>query len=187
MDEKSKVLKSARGAMEKTVEALVHEMQRLRTGRASLAILDGITVDCYGSRMPLNQVATLAVPESRVITIQPWDSSLVQAIEKAILSSDLGITPSNDGRLIRITIPPLNEERRRELVKVAKKYVEEGRVSIRNTRREANDSLKKLEKEKVLTQDDLKKAQHEVQELTDRFIARLDEILAQKEKEIMEV
>lgn len=171
----------------KALEALAHELSGLRTGRASTAILDGIKVDFYGTPTPIKQIATLAVPESRTITIQPWDTSQLHAIEKAILTSDLGLNPSNDGKIIRINLPHLTEERRRELVKLARKYGEESKVSIRNIRRDANESLKKVEKDKKISQDELKKLQQEVQDLTDKQIHRIDEILTQKEADIMEV
>jgi len=172
--------------MKKAVEATARDFNGVRTGRASLALLDGIMVEYYGTPTPLNQVATLAVPESRLITIQPWDPSLLPSIEKAILRSDLGITPTNDGRVVRLAIPPLTEERRRELVKVVRKMAEEGRVAIRNIRREANDRLKKAEKEKKISEDEAKKGMEEIQNLTDRFIKEIDGLLAKKEREIME-
>lgn len=171
----------------KALEALAHELSGLRTGRASTAILDGVKVDFYGTPTPIKQIATLAVPESRTITIQPWDTSQLHAIEKAILTSDLGLNPSNDGKIIRINLPQLTEERRKELVKLARKYGEESKVAIRNIRRDANESLKKTEKDKKISQDELKKFQQEVQDLTDRQIHRIDEILSQKEADIMEV
>ncbi len=173
--------------MEKSLEAFAHELAGVRTGRASLAVFDGIKVDYYGTPTPLRQVANFSVPESRTIIIQPWDISQLGGIEKAILASDLGLTPTNDGKVIRINVPALTEERRKDLVKVVKRYAEECKVSIRNIRRDANEAVKKLEKEKKISQDDLKKAQHETQELTDKEIARADAMLAQKEAEIMEV
>lgn len=172
--------------MKKAIEATIRDFNAVRTGRASLSLLDGITVEYYGTPTPLSQVATLAVPEKRLITIQPWDTSLIPAIEKAILKSDLGITPTNDGRVIRIAVPPLTEERRKELVRVVRKMAEEGRVVVRNVRREANEALKRLEREKEISEDDLKKALEEVQALTDRSIKAIDELLTKKEKEIME-
>ena len=173
--------------MARALEALGHELSGLRTGRASIAILDGVKVDYYGTPTPIKQIATLAVPESRTITIQPWDTSQLHVIEKAILTSDLGLNPSNDGKIIRINMPQLTEERRRELVKLAKKFGEESRIAIRNVRRDANESLKKLEKEKDISQDEHKKLQQDVQDITDKQIRRIDEILAQKEVDIMEV
>ncbi len=173
--------------MDKAVNALNSEFHKLRTGRATVNIFDGIKVDYYGSLTPINQMANLGVPESRLIVIQPFDATQLQAIEKAIIASDLGLSPSNDGQVIRISIPQLTEDRRKELVKVAKKYAEECRVAVRNARRDANDDLKDLEKEKMLSQDELKKAQHETQDLTDREVKRVDEVLVDKEKEIMEI
>lgn len=172
---------------DKALEALSHELGAIRTGRASIAILDHVKVDYYGTMMPINQLATLAVPESRTITIQPWDISALHAIEKAIMTSDLGLMPSSDGKIIRINMPPLTEERRKEFVKLAKKYGEECKVGIRNIRRDANEALKKLEKDKKISEDEHKKLQKEVQDITDRQISRVDEMLAQKEADIMEV
>ncbi|MBI5971400.1 MAG: ribosome recycling factor [Deltaproteobacteria bacterium] len=163
------------------------ELSGLRTGRASTAMLDAVKVDYYGTSTPLKQIATLSVPEARTITIQPWDVSQLHAIEKGIQSSDLGLNPTNDGKIIRISVPPLNEERRKEIVKIAKKYAEECRVSLRNARRDANDAFKKLEKDKKISQDELKKFQNEVQESTDKQIKKVDEMLSHKEAEIMEV
>jgi ribosome recycling factor len=173
--------------MDKVVEALKKEFSAIRTGRASLALLDGIQVDYYGVSTPLNQVATLGVPESRLITIQPWDSKMIGEIEKAILKSDLGLNPINDGRLIRLNIPPLTEERRKQLVKLARKTAEETRVTVRNIRREGNEEVKRLEKEKHLSEDDTRKTQEEIQKLTDSYIKKIDEILLHKEAEIMEI
>ncbi|HNQ85145.1 MAG TPA: ribosome recycling factor [Deltaproteobacteria bacterium] len=173
--------------MNKTIEAMKASQQKVRTGRASIGILDGIMVDYYGTLTPLNQLASLAVPEARLITIQPWDKGALSPIEKAILKSELGLTPNNDGRIIRIPIPPLNEERRRDLVKMVKKNAEDYRIEVRNHRRDANALLKDLEKEKEINKDELKVAQDKVQELTDGSIKQIDELLAAKEKEIMEV
>ncbi|GIX48693.1 MAG: ribosome-recycling factor [Candidatus Tectimicrobiota bacterium] len=172
--------------MERSLEALRRELARIRTGRATLALLDGIVVDYYGTPTPLNQLATLAVPESRLITIQPWDKSQIGAIEKAIQRSDLGLTPSNDGNLIRITIPPLTEERRKELVKQVRKIAEETKIALRNIRREGNEALKALQKDKKLSEDDWRRAQEQVQKITDRYVSRVDEILSAKEREVME-
>jgi ribosome recycling factor len=187
MDEKTRTVNEMKVMADKAIEALGRELARLRTGRASISILDDIKVDYYGTITPLNQLATLSTPESRLINIQPWDTTQIQAIEKAILSSDLGLTPANDGKLVRIPIPQLTEERRKEIVKVARRYAEECRVSVRSARRDANEALKKLEKDKVLSQDELKKAQQDVQNVTDKEIARVEEILSKKEKEIIEV
>lgn len=173
--------------MEKAVASLKKDFAAIRTGRASLALLEGITVDYYGSQTPLTQVAALSVPDPKTISIQPWEPKLITDIEKAIMKSDLGLTPSNDGKLIRINIPPLTEERRKQLVKVVKKRAEEGRVSVRNIRREANEELKKIEKEEHLSEDVVKKSLEEIQKLTDGFIKKVDDALEHKEKEIMEV
>jgi len=173
--------------MSRTIDALKKELASIRTGRASLALLDGIMVNYYDTPTPLQQLASLNIPESRQIAIQPWDPKIIPDIEKAILKSDLGLTPMNDGKTIRINIPPLTEERRKQLVKAVRKKAEEARVGIRNIRRDTNDELKKLEKEKHLSQDDVKRFQDEVQKLTDSFIVNVDEVLSHKEKEIMEV
>ncbi len=172
--------------MGKTITALENELKRVRTGRASLSLLDGIRVDYYGTMTPLNQMATLAVPESRLITIQPWDASVLKDIEKAVLKSDLGLTPSNDGKIIRLAIPPLTEERRKELVKVVHKMCEDHKVAARNIRRDANDLLKSLKKDGDISEDDAFKAQDEVQKITDTFIQKIDDIYKEKEKEILE-
>lgn len=173
--------------MSKSVESLKREYSRLRTGRASIALLDGIRVSYYDTATPLNQMASLAVPEPRLIVIQPWDKTAMADIEKAILKSELGLTPMNDGKVIRIAIPPLTEERRKELVKVAKKMGEDNKVAIRNIRRDANEMLKDLKNEKEITEDDLYRSQDEVQKLTDEFISEVDELCAAKEKEILEI
>ncbi|HNY64981.1 MAG TPA: ribosome recycling factor [Deltaproteobacteria bacterium] len=181
------VLDELKKDMEKSINAMKASLQKVRTGRASIGILDGIMVDYYGTMTPLKQLATLAVPEPRLITIQPWDKGAIAPIEKAIMKSELGLTPANDGKIIRVPIPPLNEERRRDLVKMVKKTAEEYRVEIRNHRRDANAMLKDLEKDKEISQDQQKFAQDKVQELTDEHIRKIDSILADKEKEIMEV
>jgi ribosome recycling factor len=181
------VYKDAKALMEKTIKSLIREFAGVRTGRASVNLLDGITVEYYESQMPLNQVATLSVPESSLIVIQPWDVSVIKLIEKAILRSDLGITPSNDGKVIRLAIPPLTEERRKQLAKMIKKKAEEKKIAVRQARREANDMLKSLEKEKEITEDELHKGQDQVQKITDTFIKKVDEITAKKEQEILEV
>jgi ribosome recycling factor len=173
--------------MSTTIETLKKEFSSIRTGRASLSLLDGIQIDYYSVPTPLNQVATLGVPESRLITIQPWDPKEIGEIEKAILKSDLGLTPVNDGKIIRLGIPPLTEERRKQLVKMAKKIAEEARVTIRNIRREGNEDVKRMEKEKHLSEDDTRKTQEEIQKLTDNNIKKIDEILSHKEAEIMEI
>ncbi|HEX9758760.1 MAG TPA: ribosome recycling factor [Nitrospiria bacterium] len=183
----SRIKKQTDEKMEAALDHLRKELSTIRTGRASLSILDGIKIDYYGSQMPLNQVATLSIPESRMITIQPWETQMVGEIEKAILASGIGITPSNDGKIIRLNIPPLTEERRKTLVKTAKKTGEEAKVSIRNIRRDANDELKKLQKDASLAEDQLRKNQEEVQKSTDQFIKKVDDILSKKEEEILEV
>ncbi|HEV8663076.1 MAG TPA: ribosome recycling factor [Candidatus Methylomirabilis sp.] len=172
--------------MRKSVETVAREFGGVRTGRASTALLEPIRVEYYGTPTPLSQVATVATPETRLITVQPWDPSLVPAIEKAILKSGLGVTPTSDGKVIRIAIPPLTEERRKELVKVVRKLAEDGRVAVRNLRRDANDRLKALEKDKKLSADDLRKGLEQVQDLTNRIIKEIDDLLAKKEKEILE-
>ncbi len=169
------------------IEALKKEFASVRTGRASLGLLDGISVDYYGTMTPLQQLASLSIPESRQIAIQPWEQRLIPEIEKAIMKSDLGLTPMNDGKTIRINIPVLTEERRKQLVKVVRKRAEESKVAIRNIRRDSNEELKKLEKEQHISEDEVKKEQEEIQKITDSFIKKVDEILAHKEKEIMEV
>ena len=181
------IFKEMKDKMDKAIDVFHRELAKLRTGRASLSILDGVRVDYYGTPTPINQLATMSVPESRLITIQPWDASVLADIEKAIMNSDLGLTPTNDGKLIRISIPQLTEERRKDIVKVAKKVAEECKIAIRNNRRDANESIKKVEKDKAISQDDLKKAQTQIQEITDKYIAKIDDILKHKEKEIMEV
>ncbi len=173
--------------MEGAIEALKKEFGSIRTGRASLALLDGIMVDYYGTITPLQQLASLSVPESRQIAIQPWEQRIIPEIEKAIMKSDLGLTPMNDGKLIRIGIPPLTEERRKQLVKIVRKRAEEAKIAIRNIRRDSNEEMKKLEKEKHLSEDDAKKSHDEIQKLTDSSIAKVDEVLTHKENEIMEV
>jgi ribosome recycling factor len=183
---KEEVLDDARQKMTNTLEALEREFKRIRTGRASTALLDGIKVEAYDSQMPLDQVASLSVPESRLITIKPWDQSIIGEIEKAILKSELGLTPMNDGKIIRISIPPLTEERRKELAKLARKMAEENKIAVRNHRRDANDMLKELKNEKEISEDEMYKAQDEVQKLTDEFVKLVDEETAKKEKEITE-
>ena len=173
-------------SMRKSIEALKRELNRVRTGRASLSILDGIKVDYYGTLTKLNQMATLAVPESRQISIQPWDVSVAKEIEKAILKSDLGLTPTSDGKIIRISIPPLTEERRKELVKVIHKMCEDHKVSVRNIRRDANELLKSLKKDGDISEDEAFKSQEEVQKITDEHIKLIDECYKEKEKEILE-
>ena len=177
----------AQKRMDASLETLRRELMTMRTGRASLAMLDGIKVDYYGTPTPLNQLGSLAIPDPTLITIQPWDHSVLHAIDKAIRTSDLDLNPQNDGKLIRIPVPSLTEERRKALVKHAHKHAEEGRVAIRNVRRDVNDHLKKLLKEHKLSEDDEKHAVAEVQKLTDQHIEKINEILKKKETEIMEV
>ena len=173
--------------MEKTLSSLKIDLNKIRTGRASLALFDDIRVDYYGTPTPLNQMATLSVPEPRLITLQPWDLSVIGEIEKAILKSELGLTPASDGKIIRINIPRLTEERRKELVKVVKKMAEGAKVSIRNIRREANDQLKGLEKNKKISQDQLHQWMDKVQKSTDQYIEKVDGVLTIKEKEILDI
>ncbi len=173
--------------MKKSVEAFKAELSKVRTGRASISLLDGISVDAYGSMMPMNQVATMTIPESRMIAIQPWDPQMVPAIEKAILKSNLGLAPANDGKVIRLNIPQLTEERRKELVKMVRKVAEEFRVAIRNVRREAIDTLKQQKKDKEISEDDLFKLQDDAQAETDKYVKQIDEITDNKETEMMEV
>ena len=179
--------KKATDKMEGQVEHLRHEFTGLRTGRASVALLDQVKVDYYGTPTPLKQVATLATPESRLITVQPFERTLMKDIEKAILASGLGLTPTNDGKLIRLPIPPLTEERRKDLVKVAKRLTEEVRVHIRNIRRDVLEDIKKAQKDSTLAEDDAKKAHDEIQKLTDAYMAKVDDLLKKKEAEITEI
>jgi ribosome recycling factor len=173
--------------MKKALEASQHELALIRTAKATTSLLDGIKVDYYGTKVPLNQVAALSVPEARLLVVQPWEKNMVKEIEKALLASDLGLTPNSDGTVIRLPIPPLTEERRKELVKVVHRLAEEGRVAVRNVRRDAIEELRKAEKDGNLPQDDSKKAQDHVQELTDTYVNKVNEIMEAKEKEIMEV
>lgn len=179
--------KEANDKMDKSLEALRNDFGSMRTGRASLAILDNIKVEAYGSQMKIDQVASLAVPESRLITIQPWDPKMIQPIEKAILKSDLGINPTNDGKIIRLAIPALTEERRKQIVKLAHKRAEEGKISVRNIRREVIEKIKKYGKENSIAKDLVKDATDEIQKITDKHVKKIDEILQHKEAEIMEV
>lgn len=181
------VYKDTEAQMQKTIDALMREFAGVRTGRASVSLLDGITVEYYGTQMPLNQVATLSIPESSLIVIQPWDGSVIKEIEKAILRSDLGITPSNDGKVIRLAIPPLTEERRQQMAKTIKKKAEEKKVAVRQIRREANELLKALEKDKEITEDEHRAGQTQTQKITDKFIEKIDTLTAKKEEEILEI
>ncbi len=173
--------------MKRSIEGLKKDFTRIRTGRASTALLDGITVEYYGSTLPVNQVAAISIPDARMIMIQPWEKSMLGPIEKAVLASDLGLTPQSDGNVIRLPIPPLSEERRKELFKHCKKISEDNKVAIRNIRRDGNERLKESEKGKKITQDELKKGQEEIQKLTDKCIKSVDDLLALKEKEILEL
>ena len=181
------IIENAEKKMSKSVEAFKKELGTLRAGRAAPSLLDKITVNYYNTPTPLNQLATISAPEPRLLVIQPWDKNILEEIEKAILKSDLGLTPMNDGSIIRLAVPPLTEERRKELVKTTKKKAEETRVAIRNIRREANELLKAEEKKGNISEDNLKIAQEEIQELTKKKIDEVEKLLSQKEKEIMEV
>jgi ribosome recycling factor len=181
------VLDELRQRMQKSVEALQEDLLSIRTGRASPALVEKLPVEYYGAIMPLNQMASIAAPEPRLLVIRPWDASSLAAVERAILKSDLGLTPMNDGKLIRLNIPRLTEERRRELVKVVSRRVEEGRVSVRNLRRDSLQDLKDFENEKMISEDDFYRGKDRVQELTDEFIAKVDEIGDRKEAELMEI
>jgi ribosome recycling factor len=181
------VLSNYRDRMDKAITALKEEFASLRTGRASSSLLDQINIEAYGSTMPINQVAAISVPEPRMITVNVWDKSMVASVEKAIRASNLGLNPVVDGQNLRIPIPPLTEERRKDLAKVAGKYAEQQKIAVRNVRRDANDDLKKAEKDGAINQDDQKRMETEVQKLTDEAIRRVDEALKIKEQEIMHV
>jgi ribosome recycling factor len=172
--------------MQGAVESLTREFAGVRTGRATTALLEGIRVDYYNTPTPVNQVASVSVPDARTLLIQPWDQSVLPKIEKAIQKSDLGLTPANDGKIIRLSMPPLNEERRKQLAKAVGKLAEEARVAVRNIRREAKDKLRALAKDKKISEDDEKRSETELQKLTDRFVQRVDELLRKKEQEILE-
>jgi ribosome recycling factor len=181
------VIANMKGHMEKSIESLRREYQKVRTGRANLGLLEDVKVDYYGTPSPLSQVATLSVPEPRTIILQPWESKMIPIIEKAIMNANLGITPTNDGKVIRLNLPALTEERRKEIVKQLRKMAEDAKVAIRNIRRDAIDELKKMEKNKKISEDDQKRGEKEVQDVTNGFVSKIDDILAQKEKEVMEV
>jgi ribosome recycling factor len=183
----SEVIMEMAEKMDSSLDAFKQELTRIRTGRASLSLLDGIRVNAYGSSMPLNQVGSLTIPESRQIVIQPWDPQVMSSIEKAILKSELSLTPINDGKVIRINIPQLTEERRKEFVKMVKKIAEEYRIAVRNHRRDAIDTLKKQKKNKEISEDELFKLQDEAQKETDSYIAKIDQVAVEKENEVMEV
>ncbi|MHB8707316.1 MAG: ribosome recycling factor [Desulfuromonadales bacterium] len=176
-----------RAGMDKAIEALRRDLSRVRTGRASVSILDDVRLDYYGTPTPLNQVGSMTVPEPRLIIIQPWEKKLIPEIERAIQKADLGINPTNDGLVIRLAFPALTEERRKEMVKQVKKMGEEGKVAVRSARRDANESLKKLLKDKAVSEDDEKRGEKEIQELTDDYVARIDKVIADKEKELLEI
>ena len=181
------IMQQAEERMQKSIEALRRDFATIRTGKANPSLLDKVTVDYYGTPTPINQLANIAAPEARMLTVQPWDKSVVPSVEKAIMKSDLGLNPSSDGTVIRLVIPQLTQESRKELVKKVKKKAEEAKVAIRNVRRDANDELKAAEKNKEISEDENKNAQDDIQKLTDKYIAELDKVLDNKEKEIMEV
>ncbi|HHC71884.1 MAG TPA: ribosome recycling factor [Thiotrichales bacterium] len=181
------ILKDAASRMAKSVEAVHGEFDKIRTGRAHTSLLDHITVSYYGSEVPLNQVANVTVEDSRTLAITPWEKSMVPVVEKAIMTSDLGLNPSTAGSVIRVPLPPLTEERRRDLVRIVRQEAEQGRVAVRNIRRDANNDLKELLKEKEISEDDERRAQEQIQKLTDRYVAEIDKLLAGKEAELMEV
>ncbi len=183
----NETLKNVEEKMEKSIENLQREFSSIRTGRANPAVFEALKIDVYGSEMPLNQVATISIPEPRLVVIQPWDKGNLAAIEKSILKSDLSLNPSNDGNLIRIQIPDLTEERRKEYVKQAKQKAEEYKVSIRNIRRDGNDAIKSLEKDKEISEDESKSLQEQVQKLTDKYVDEVQKLTANKEKEILSI
>lgn len=185
--DKDSILLEAEDRMEKAIGALERDFSKLRTGRASTSLVDNIKVDYYGTPTAISQLASVAIPDSRTITIQPWDRGAFGGVEKAIQKSDLGLNPVNDGKIIRISIPPLTEDRRKDLSKVARKYGEEAKVAVRNIRRDTNDQLKKIEKDKLISEDELKKSTEDVQKLTDKFVANVDDRCQAKEKEIMDL
>jgi len=184
---KDKIFKDAEKRMQQAIEKIQHEFNTIRTGRASASLLDEIYIDYYGAKTPLKHIANISIPEARVMLIAPYEPKFLKEIEKQILASDIGITPNNDGKIIRLNIPPLNEERRKELVKLVKRIAEEGRISVRNIRRDLNDKLKKMETDGDITEDDHIRMQKEAQELTDEYIEKINNALSYKEKEIMEV
>lgn len=181
------LMNDCKDKMAKTIEATRHKFTAIRAGRASVAMLDGIKVEQYGSLMPLNQVGTVSAPEPRLLVIDPWDKSVIPVIEKAIMASNVGLTPNNDGRVIRLMVPELTADRRKEYVKLAKKEAEEGKVAVRNIRKDVNNALRRLQKDEEITEDELKKYEDEVQKLTDKTIKDIDALLAVKEKEITTV
>ncbi len=187
MSDFNSIKSEAKAKMEKTLEALKNDFGGLRAGRAHVSLLDGIMVDAYGSMTPIAQLGTVSVPDARTLSVSVWDRGMAKAVEKAIMESDLGLNPASDGQLIRIPIPPLSEERRKELTKIAGKYSENNKVAIRNLRRDALDEIKKLKKDNLISEDDEKRYENEIQKLTDESIKKIDEMLAQKEKDILQV
>jgi len=183
----AEIKKQAQTKMEKAIQVLKKDLAAIRAGRANPALLDKVVVEYYGADTPLNQVANISTPDPRSLVVQPWDPSILANVEKAIINSDLGLTPNNDGKVIRITIPMLTEERRNELIKVVKKTGEESKVAIRNVRREANDELKKRSKEGEITEDESRRGQDEIQKMTDRYVKEVDQVVSQKEKEMLEI
>lgn len=183
----TEIKKQAQTKMDKAIQVLKKDLAAIRAGRANPALLDKVVVEYYGADTPLNQVANISTPDPRSLVVQPWDPSVLADVERAIINSDLGLTPNNDGKVIRITIPMLTEERRNELIKVVKKTGEESKVAIRNIRREANDELKKLGKEGEITEDESRRGQDEIQKMTDRYIKEVDQVIRQKEKEMLEI
>lgn len=181
------VFQEAKDKMDKSVKNLEKEMSRVRTGRASANLLDGVKVDYYGTLTPLSQMASIAIPESRLITVQPWDMSAIKEVEKGILKANIGLTPSSDGKIVRISIPPLTEERRKEIAKNAHQTCEDCKIAVRNIRRDANDTLKSLQKDGDISEDENFKGQKQIQEMTDQYISKIDKIYTGKEKEILEV
>jgi ribosome recycling factor len=181
------IISKAEEKMKKTVEATKHEFSAVRTGRASASLLERIQVECYGTTTPIRQVASISVPDPQLLIIQPWDKSIIPQIEKAVMQANLGISPSNDGKVVRLPFPPLSEERRKELVKLVRQMTEESRVAVRNIRRDANEHIKAMEKNEHLSEDESKRAQDEVQKITDKYIKQIDQLLELKEKEVMEV
>ncbi len=187
MSDFNTIKNDTKNRMDKTIDSLKNDFSGLRAGRAHVSLLDGIMVEAYGSMTPLSQVGTIAVPDARTLSVSVWDRSLAKAVEKAIMESDLGLNPASDGQLIRVPIPPLSEERRKELLKVAGKYTEANKVAIRNIRRDALDEVKKLKKDNQISEDDEKRFENEIQKLTDEAVKKMDEMLSQKEKDIMQV
>lgn len=181
------IIKDAEARMAKSVEALKHDMSKIRTGRAHTSLLDHIRVDYYGSEMPLNQVANVSIEDARTITVTPWEKTMVQPIEKAIMESDLGLNPSSAGTTIRVPLPQLTEERRKDLIRIVRGEAEQGKVAVRNVRRDANSDLKSLLKEKEISEDEERQAEGDIQKLTDKYVERIDQVLAEKEKDLMEI